>query len=329
MKSIGFTVFVLLLFCSRQGRAQFNLVPNPSFETYNWCPSGIGNLNAVSDWDSPVNLTTPDYFNSCAIGTWVFVPQNRLGYQFAHAGQAYAGIVTSQNAGNPQVNSYREYIQCQLTQPLIGGGNYFFRAYVSGGDSSQYTSNDFGVYFSNSHIQYSCPTVIPCNLPFTPQIENPSSNSLFDRINWVEINGNYIASGGEEYLIIGNFKDSVNTVAQPTGWSNPNSGYFYSYFYIDDILLTPVDSLTSLSENSTHGIKIFPTICTDKLTIEFTNTPPQDIIISDLLGRRQGIVVVYSDENSIELSTSEFKPGVYVVSFVVGGERGFYKIVKD
>ena len=186
--------FIVVILC-QTGYSQFNLVPNGSFENYTWCPSGIGNLNLVSDWDIP-NMSSPDYFNSCAVGTWVFVPQNRFGYQFAKTGQAYAGLVTSQHAGNPQINSYREYVQCQLTQPLNAGVDYFFRAFVSGGDSSQYTSNDFGVYFSNSHIQYSCPTVIPCTLPFTPQIENPSSNSLFDRINWVEINGNYIASGG-------------------------------------------------------------------------------------------------------------------------------------
>ena len=67
-----------------------NIVPNPSFETYTNCPTGLGTGNLeCTPWVTPT-LGTEDYFNACNTGD-VGVPANLFGNQAAHTGDAYVG----------------------------------------------------------------------------------------------------------------------------------------------------------------------------------------------------------------------------------------------
>jgi hypothetical protein len=103
-----------------QSNAQLNLVPNPSFELNNNCPTQFGGtyfclaydtmhppptcfdyLLLSSYFDSTMigwtsYRETPDYYNACASGTHpdVGVPINKFGSQTAHDGNAYVGIIT-------------------------------------------------------------------------------------------------------------------------------------------------------------------------------------------------------------------------------------------
>lgn len=61
---IKFAIYILFLLTSTLIFSQ-NLVPNPSFESMNYCPVGIANPEAVSSWYNP-NKSTPEYYNSCA-----------------------------------------------------------------------------------------------------------------------------------------------------------------------------------------------------------------------------------------------------------------------
>lgn len=68
---------------------------------------------------------------------------------------------------------------------------------------------------------------------FTPQINN--SSGYFDSLNWTLVSGTYIASGGENWIVIGNFKDDATTST-----SVYNSlGAPSCYVYIDNVSLTP------------------------------------------------------------------------------------------
>ncbi|MEO5905397.1 MAG: hypothetical protein ABIQ11_01635, partial [Saprospiraceae bacterium] len=117
--SLLFLLFIL------QAHAQ-NLVPNPSFEDYTACPTGIssGFLECVP-WQN-ANWATSDYYNACCGGCDVSVPDNWVGMQPAHTGLAYAGSIYKWD-----FEAWQEYLQVQLTEPCQAGYSYNVAFYVS------------------------------------------------------------------------------------------------------------------------------------------------------------------------------------------------------
>lgn len=81
-----FAAFILCGICAAQ-----NLVPNPSFESFNACPMGISalefspgytNFPTVQAWVNPLQSGSADYFNGCApVASQVSVPGNAFGHQ--------------------------------------------------------------------------------------------------------------------------------------------------------------------------------------------------------------------------------------------------------
>jgi hypothetical protein len=66
-------------------------------------------------------------------------------------------------------------------------------------------------------------------LQYQPQITFDSI--IRDTVNWVEIQGTFLASGGEKFITIGNFYADSNTLYD----SVTNNFNGYSYYYFDDI----------------------------------------------------------------------------------------------
>ena len=97
-----------------------NLVPNPSFESYVSCPTSFSQIYQAAPWDTPTT-GTPDFLNACApvVFPSVNVPLNEQGYEFAHTGVGYAGLIPLSAAPD-----YREYIQAPLTSPLVASSAY-------------------------------------------------------------------------------------------------------------------------------------------------------------------------------------------------------------
>lgn len=214
-------------------RAQTNLVPNGSFETYSTCPTQLSNtsqqLMLATGWVVP-SAGTPDYFNTCALPTNnVSVPQNTYGYQTPRSGNAYAGFYAFTNPIVPTDN-IREYLQIGLAQPLIAGKTYYFKMYVNLANSILFrkAASNIGAYFSVAAITK------PDNGPFTVTPHIQSSNFLTDTVNWTEISGSYVSTGGERFLTIGRFGNENTVTTKPlNGDVTPNS----AYYYIDDVSL--------------------------------------------------------------------------------------------
>ncbi len=109
-------VFVLLALLSSLSSAfAQNLVPNPSFEEYEECPTEVGQVFNATGWYSA--LESPDYFNACSssndVNTFAIdVPINHAGFQEPATGSAYIGLFSFFI-----VDDYREYVQCQLLEP--------------------------------------------------------------------------------------------------------------------------------------------------------------------------------------------------------------------
>jgi gliding motility-associated-like protein len=201
-----------------------NLVPNPSFETYTTCPSTYGQIPLVA-WQKPVGHTgSADYFNTCA-GGGLGVPNNTFGNQMPATGNGYCGIITYHYSGN-----FREYLQVQLTQTLIAGQCYDICLKWSTAENyPRYSSNNLGVHLSNAAI--TGPGNAPINV--VPQILSPVGTLLEDKTNWQTLCGTYTASGGEQWITIGNFYNDAATTLNTT--YTPTASFNAAYYFIDDV----------------------------------------------------------------------------------------------
>src|ERR1700742_3789559 len=118
MNKKTFSIFSLIWLCFNVS-AQ-NLVPNYSFESRLHCILGPNQfVGYVADWGG--GATELSYFTSQCKESGDSVPLSQYGYQYAHTGNAYAGIMTFEddtNAGSTFVitnnQNYRNYIQGQF-----------------------------------------------------------------------------------------------------------------------------------------------------------------------------------------------------------------------
>src|SRR3569832_1522291 len=140
-----FYPFILLLFF-KVGSGQ-NLVINGDFESNTGCPNYTAQLYLASQWINPSANATPDYFNQCDNSGNAGVPVNLGGYQYAHAGSAYGGVYLWHI-----LSEYREYMEGTLVEPLLTGNCYFFKLYVNLANMCEFTTDEIGVYFSDTVV---------------------------------------------------------------------------------------------------------------------------------------------------------------------------------
>ncbi len=231
-KPFKYFFLLLILFCC-EAKTQTNLVYNGDFEIYDTCPNiqsqpYTNQIKYCLGWDKPTAATS-DYYNACDNSTFfklVGVPQNAFGFQEARSGNGYCGFYTHTDT------IWYEYITGTLNQQLKNNQKYILRFYLSLAEISRISSSKIGAYFSNNAI--SLPTY-SASLNFSPQVKNLSGNFLFDTLNWMKVEGEFIANGGEKYITIGAFGSNLNSDTLTTNmyYGNPQE----CYYYIDDVEL--------------------------------------------------------------------------------------------
>lgn len=270
MKPFALIAFILLMLSQSNISAQQNLIYNGDFELYSSCPAGGSSpfslpyeITKCLGWDAPTYATS-DYFNVCnnSIGGGVGIPSNDIGYQNTHSGNAYCGFYAYARSGGGCSGStfWWEYIQGRFTQPLTAGHIYNIGFYVSLADGSNTAVKQLGFYISNTAVGNNCS---PAPLSYNPQITNTGSGYLSDTMNWVLISGNYTALGGEQYITIGNFKDSVTTdtlILSPLQPGDEST----SYYYIDRGSSIDITDTNTIAKCSVHQLKA-PNIFTPNL----------------------------------------------------------------
>lgn len=268
MNRLLFHTALLLVLVQCTHCAAQNLVPNPSFESYNMCPSSTGGVAyspgystfpTVQSWISPNLIGSADYFNSCAPSTdYVSVPTNAFGYQQARTGKAYIGIIAWEGipqSGGGVANEYSEYIQCKLTQPMKAGTSYCVSFYVNNAVSPatyNYVGiDDLGVNFSGTKQNF--PNGKTISMPYS--LKNNSGNFLSDTSSWQRVTGIYTATGGEEWLTMGWFDNGGTPAFQPILPANPSpSSRYRCYLFIDDVSVVEMnnnDTVYSVQDTTT------------------------------------------------------------------------------
>ncbi|UPT68881.1 MAG: SprB repeat-containing protein [Sphingobacteriales bacterium JAD_PAG50586_3] len=253
---------LLLLLILFTGTALFgqNLVINPSFENTS---SNCGNFGGegfgtdLLDWDNANSnapgdsCSSPDLFSACntipIIGgpSPTNMPNSFLGFQRSRTGTRHAGIITYAPgiaAGCSAVgnDNYREYIQGHTTTPLVAGQTYCVSMYVSLGDNVVWATNNIGVRFTNTqYLRDACANGNNSLINLPPQLNYSCTTPITDtsNANWVRIQWDYVAVGGERWFTIGNFYNNNNTTV---GCANSGASINpYAYYYIDDVSITP------------------------------------------------------------------------------------------
>ncbi len=214
-----------------------NVVKNPSFEEYVNCPKHLGNFDTdVSSWSTPTEGST-DYFNGCstAMGT----PKNFNGTQPADFGEGYAGLYLY------APDDYREYLQAELSEPLVKGEKYQVSFYVSLAERSDIAIKEFGVLFSNNKLKVSGKKELSKRKMYQQKgndynfMEIGYSNFYADTKDWILVHTQFVAKGTERYLNMGNFKNNARTRMFKTK-RNAKQG---AYYYVDLVLVEPVSQL--------------------------------------------------------------------------------------
>lgn len=229
---------LLFVLCVTISGAQ-NLVKNPSFEDFVSCPMQLGSFNTdVLNWSTPSEGSS-DYFNGCSkvMGT----PKNFNGSQPADFGVGYAGLYLY------APNDYREYLQAELTEPLVKGKKYRVSFYVSLAERSDFAIKEFGVIFSKDMMQYEGKKELSAKKRYSKKgnsfnyIEIGYSNFYADTRDWVLVYTQFEARGNERFMTIGNFKSNKRTRLFKTK-RNAKQG---AYYYVDMVLVESFEKNTS------------------------------------------------------------------------------------
>jgi hypothetical protein len=199
--------FILFTLSIANSYAQSNRILNGGFEETLVCPNDMYHINngLLLNISNPSNYS-PDYYNVCynLITSGGFgVSENVRGYQLARTGEAYVGIGLWDK--NLQAS---EYVQIKFVEALKPNHHYAFECYLSRAEKFRYAVSNFGAYFSVDSVS------MPTNdiLPFVPQINNPSGNYFTDTLNWMPFTGTFLAQGGEQYVILGNFNQAIEPI---------------------------------------------------------------------------------------------------------------------
>ena len=219
--NLTFILLLCLMLSSSCFFAQENIVPNPGFEEYSnyplgWFYKGSDFSRVIKYWSSPT-AASPDVF-----GPKVRIPrqwsEKGFGETKPYEGNSMIGITTyGCEGGKPHC---REYVQIQLTEPLVVGQRYsvgFWAAPIH----RSLRCDKLGVYFSEEEIRE--PTDDP--LFFNPHIKADQVIAVGSN-GWRQITGEFQADSTENYVLIGNFYPDEMVKTQKVS-NHLNFGYYY------------------------------------------------------------------------------------------------------
>ena len=250
-----------------------NLVPNPSFEENTACPVTIG----FQGFSKPLHWEkwneSPEYFHACAgslggVDTLIQVPLNGMGFQYARHGDAYVGMYAYATGGGG-VNS-REYVGCQLLEPLIVGESYdlsFFTNVAFGGSywSPTQACNNMGMLFT---MEPNIWTGLNGPLFDLRNYAHLHSTAIInDTANWTLVSGSFVADSAYPYLVIGNFFSNALTDTMDLG----SDDYVDAYYFVDGVCVRPsgqpCEFITGITEPGEIGPFVWPNPAADLVRV--------------------------------------------------------------
>jgi outer membrane protein OmpA-like peptidoglycan-associated protein len=207
-------IILFLLSCfpiCLNGQNQQNLLINPSFEDENVCPEYHARCAPEGWWEA--NLKESDYFTQQKISK----TGNRsnaftvMHYLYAHT---------------------KTYLYTRILCPLEKDKTYRFDFWLK---APTFEMRSVGLFLSEKDVLGNF------NRDFTlkPTVLFTKTDALtkFKPNEWIAFSKTFVSKGNEKYLIIGNFEPD-----DPKKWGRHSTKVDRLLYYIDDVLLTPVDT---------------------------------------------------------------------------------------
>jgi outer membrane protein OmpA-like peptidoglycan-associated protein len=214
-----------------------NLVADPSFEV-----TEVKTLKAynqlttfLKNWMSP-NQTSADLYNNMVKSTKVSVPKNDYGTEEPVEGGSYAGF----RAYTKDPKKTRTYLEAKLKSRLEKDKLYCVRFNLSLADLCKYGANNVGLFFSDRKVQNAHDNA----LTFQPHITEKTNKAIVTNEGWETICGTYLATGKEEYIIIGCFglEESLKLEKVKKPASQEGVQMADAYYYLDNIEIVAVEA---------------------------------------------------------------------------------------
>ncbi len=294
-------------------------MPNPGFEDRINCISNDSDVSDAPPWFSPT-AATPDICHECAIlneepcpypeivalDPWLFgIPTNTFGCQSPHGGVGYAGAFFMNPGASPE-NEWREYLAVKLLEPLENGSIYSIGYFVTLAERSMVATWSLSVGLSNDSLIFDDNHIVHISPPIV--LTNEQGEFINDTDDWYEISFTYKATGGEEFLYIGNFESNEEIefefVIDESDWP----GHFLesAYYYIDDVFVEEVSDVSQL-ENVISEIRFHPSI-TDGV-IQTSSTRSTEFQVVNSTGAIIQTLDIEQGENTFYLN--HLSPGLY------------------
>lgn len=221
---------------------QSNIVINNSFENaYNndSVNKGKSFYWSLSEDYSPGKMEWGHFYR---VNSDIFdpVPDNMVGYQKPQDGNTYAGFGVYD-----ELFESRDYLIGTLSHPLNKGEAYKVSFYLSLANCSKYAINSFGVSFSNDSFLAKNSKRHFALLRDLPVYYEYNGEVLSDTTNWIKLEGEFKARGGEEKIVIGCFKSDTDIIVKKVkcqGCKDKDISMRGSaYYLIDNISLIKKD----------------------------------------------------------------------------------------
>ncbi len=205
-----------------------NLLVNPGFESPRPCPKTYSTKpvrEVVPGWFSR-DVGTPDYYHRCSEGE-VGVPRNWVSIAEPVNGDAYLGFYVFRG-------KYKETLQAKLLEPLIRDTTYLVGAWVNHGSASSYQIRMLNVSLENSLVDFDVTWKPSRSLELKRwRISQPQ------QLGWKQVQLEYTAKGGEQYLLIGALEPVVMQTAIKWAWNKayrdePQMDHA-AYYFLDDV----------------------------------------------------------------------------------------------
>lgn len=319
---------VLTIVITIGAQSQTNLVENPTFkQTEKKKIKENKQISYAAPWNSPT-LEAADLYVKDTKSYLASVPENEYGEEKPMKGDSYAGII----AYSYKNKVPRTYLQGKLTQKLEAGKEYCVTANVSLADLSKYAVNYIGIALTDKVLAENNSDI----LKFDNAIVSTKLKVYEQQFYWTPICGKYKATGGEEYIVIGNFTEesklTVSKVKRPKGFTKPQK--YDGYYYVDNISVVPIEEVDKCACDVTPGMENAQTVERDFTSDKSVNTKTVKIVNTDgstltnSPGNKTGAPKVeYSAENingmiisfnpkSFDLSDEEIKKLDFVVEYL-------------
>lgn len=212
-----------------------SLIPNPSFETMNCCPSTFSEMNCAGSWIQASSATS-DYMNTCGM---VFAAATNAGLVPFPDGNGIVGTIFSPG--------WQEYVGACLSSPLVAGTPYTLQMNIASTPIDNYGGVCNGGVIDFGPIDIVIYGTTNCaNLPFNGYGCPPSPAwQVLGLANytplpaWGIISISFTPPVNITGIIIG------SPCTLPPSYSPPSG--CYPYFYYDNLLLNTTSSFSGIT----------------------------------------------------------------------------------